>query len=202
MDNLDCGYAVRALNRFLSECGDTGRIYRTDTACTLALIDVLGHGAQARLVAQQAEAYLDAHYADGLTGLLQGLHAELLGTRGAVGAVCRLYLQEGLLECAGIGNITVKVIRDKSETLISRDGIIGYHTIRPHVVQTPFAPGDIVLMFSDGIKSTVNYAAQKELLSKSASEIAGTILREYGTKTDDASCIVMKYLQETGKAQP
>ena len=195
MPDIDCGMAIRPLNRYLSECGDTAKIYQTGELCLLALVDVLGHGAQAREVAVQAEAWLDAHYADELIPLLQGMHARLLGTRGAVAACCRFNRQLGTLECAGIGNITVKVIRDKSESLISRGGVIGYQTISPHIVQTLLKPGDVLLMHSDGIKSTVNYATQPDLLVQTAGNMADSILKMYGTKTDDACCIVMKYLR-------
>jgi len=192
--DIDCGVALRPLNRYLSESGDSARIYQTVDGCTLILLDVLGHGANARVVAERAERYLDAHSGDGLTELLLGLHTHLLGSRGAVAACCRFDRQTQTLACAGIGNISVKVIRARQESLISRDGVIGYHTIRPHITQTAFKPGDILLMHTDGIKSTVNYALQTALLQKGAGEIADAVLKEYATKTDDACCIVMKYL--------
>ncbi|HPF87339.1 MAG TPA: SpoIIE family protein phosphatase [Candidatus Limiplasma sp.] len=196
MPDIDCGMAIRPLNRFLSESGDTARIYQAGEFCDLVLIDVLGHGAQARVVAQRAERYVDVHHGEELLALLQGLHAHLLGTRGAVAACCRLHVPSGALQCSGIGNISVKVLRYKQETLITRDGVIGYHTIRPQIVETTLKPGDIVLMHSDGIRSTVNYIEQQSLLEKSATGMANTIIKEYGTKTDDACCIVMKYLRE------
>lgn len=191
---MECGVAIRPLNRFLSECGDAVRIYQTEDTCELFLVDVLGHGAGARVVAERAEAWLDAHHGDELTALFQGLHAHLLGTRGAVAACCRFHRETETLEFCGIGNITVKIIRDKSESMVSRDGVIGYHTISPRLTVTPLRPGSIVLMHSDGVKSTVNYTMQRELLCKNAGDMAQAILREYGTKLDDASCIVMKYL--------
>jgi len=195
MPDVDCGMAIRPLNRYLSECGDTAKIYQTGDTCHLVLVDVLGHGSQAREVAELAESYLDAHYSDALIPLLQGLHVHLLGTRGAVAACCRFDRRLGTLKCAGIGNITVKVIRDKSESLISRGGVIGYQTISPHVIQTTLQPGNMLLMHSDGIKSTVSYATQPDLLRLDAAEMADAILKTYGTKTDDACCIVMKYLR-------
>jgi phosphoserine phosphatase RsbX len=193
MGTIDYGIAIRPLNRYLSECGDTGKIYQYSEYCCLALVDVLGHGAEARAVAIQAETYLDAHYTEDPVSVLQDLHSQLSGTRGAVAAFCRLNLLTGLLEHAGIGNISVKLIAENPETLISRDGILGYRSASPHIVKTNMKPEDILLLHSDGIKSRVKFSDYPELLSNSAQEIADTILKEYGTKEDDASCIVMKY---------
>ena len=156
MGKVDFKITIRPLNRYFSECGDTGRVYKNNEICCLALVDVLGHGAVARSVAILAENYLDSHYGDDPVSLLQGLHAYLSGTRGAVAAFCRLCLQTGELDFAGIGNITAKIIGEKNESLVSRDGIIGYRAVRPHAVKTRIKPGDVVLMHSDGIKSHID----------------------------------------------
>lgn len=193
MGKVDCGIAIRPLDRYFSECGDTGKIYQTDVYCCLALVDVLGHGKEARGVAELAEAYLDEHYTEDPVSVLQGLHDHLSGTRGAVAAFCRVHLVSGMLEYSGIGNISTKIISKVSDSLVSRDGILGYRTVSPRKTEAIMKPEDILLMHSDGIRSNFPLFKYPELFSRSADEIANLILKEYGTKRDDASCIVMRY---------
>jgi hypothetical protein len=190
---VDYGIAIRPLNLYFSECGDTGVVYPCGEFYTVALIDVLGHGAEARAVAQTAEDYLAGHRADDPSALINGLHDCLTGSRGAVGACCRLYPETGALECAGIGNISVKLVGAKTQSLISRDGILGYGIVHPHPVRAVMGRTDILLLHSDGIQHHFNLLELQAMASKTAEEIAGDILKEYGTKMDDASCIAVKY---------
>jgi len=193
MGKVDFGIAIRPLNRYMSESGDMGKVYLDDTYCYLILLDVLGHGSDARSVAKQAEVYLDIHHRESPVDVLKGLHSHLTGTRGAVAAFCRLDLETGALEHTGIGNITVKIIGSNPVHLVARDGIIGYRAVSPHLLTTTIKPDDILLMHSDGIKSSFNFMNHPGLFSRHAQKIADVIVKDYGTKMDDASCIVMKY---------
>ncbi len=113
MSRVDCYLVKRALTLREADCGDTGVIKEFDGQCFLALVDVLGHGSEAHDVALIAQKYLEQNYCEELVDVMQGLHACLKGTRGAVAALCRLDTETGELIYVGIGNITVRVLGSK-----------------------------------------------------------------------------------------
>lgn len=193
MPNVDLGMTFQALLGTESECGDIGVIQEYDNQCFLALIDVLGHGSEARKIALSARKYLKNNYQKDITDIINGLHEHLKGTRGAVAAMCHLDIFTGELTYIGIGNITVRVFGTKPIRLIPKDGIIGYRMRKPQKHSIKLYPGDTILMHSDGIKEHFDLIDCVGLLRENAESIAVRILEYFWKKNDDASCIVLKY---------
>ncbi len=194
MRKIEIGVATKALMEDLSECGDIAHIEESEKECFLALIDVLGHGSQACELAKHAKEYLKENYKMNLSELMSGLHLYIGGSRGAVVALCRFDLEHGNLEYVGVGNITIRVIGNKSARLISKDGIVGYGKIHPQLQQISLGSGDTLLLHSDGIKEHVEAFELAAIFCENAQAAAMTILNRFCKDTDDASCIVMKYL--------
>lgn len=189
------GYLIRkALTGRDDECGDTGVIKAFEGERFLALVDALGHGPAAHAVAVLAEQYLERHYRERLATLMEGLHACLRGTGGAVAACCRLDLATGELRYAGIGNVTVRVLGPRASRFVVRDGILGFEMASPREETARLFPGDVLLMHSDGIQE--HFAAWEcdALLTGTADTIAAELVRRFGKENDDASCIVLRYL--------
>lgn len=178
---------------FESECGDIAVIKEYDNQCFIALIDVLGHGIEARKVAILAKNYLEHSYENELTKLMNGLHEHLKGTRGAVAAICHLNILTGKLHYVGIGNITVRIFGAESRRFIPEDGVIGYIIAKPRRNITKLHNGDILIMYSDGIKEHFDELECDGLLKENAERIADGILKKFGKENDDASCVVLKY---------
>lgn len=176
-----------------NECGDTGLIIRQGKKCFLALVDVLGHGQEARKVAVIAEDYLKRHYGEPLLIIMQGLHETLKGTRGCVAAIARLDVGTGELKLAGIGNITVRIIGPQSTRFIMEDGIVGYIMSTPRKKTARLYPGDVLLFYSDGIKEFFDPAEIPGLLTYSTEEITDLIIQHFGKNNDDTSCIALKF---------
>lgn len=195
MNRIDYAIKVRPLEGSLSRCGDAGVLLEYGNRCFFALIDVLGHGCEAGSVAVQAQSYLKEHYREEPGNVMAGLHRCLTGTRGAVVSLCRLDLNAGTLEHVGIGNIAVRIVGNRPARFVSRDGIVGYGHLRPHRSQFRMVPGDVLMMYSDGVKDHFDVLEQKPLFSENAEAIADEILDRYGRGTDDASCMILKYLK-------
>ena len=193
MPNVDLGMYFKALLGSESECGDIAVIKKYEKQCFIALIDVLGHGSEARKVALLAKNYLENNYENELIELMNGLHEHLKGTRGAVAAMCHLDIFTGELTYVGIGNITVRIFGAKPIRLTPKDGIVGYIMARPEEYIVKLYSNDILLMYSDGIKEHFDAFECAGLLKKSAEDIAQGILKKFGKKNDDASCVVLKY---------
>jgi serine phosphatase RsbU (regulator of sigma subunit) len=198
MSRVDCYLVKQALTLREADCGDTGVIKEFDGQCFLALVDVLGHGSEAHDVALIAQEYLEQNYYEGLVDLMQGLHACLKGTRGAVAALCRLDTETGELIYVGIGNITVRVLGLRNARFVLGDGIVGYMMTTPREQNLKLFAGDVLVMYSDGIKEHFELSEYPGMLTGTAKSIAVGLLDKFGKKNDDASCIALRYLGDIG----
>lgn len=194
MPDIDLGMVYKGLLGDESECGDIGIIKKYEDNCFLALVDILGHGLEARKVALYAKAYLENNYYNDIVSIMNGLHEHLKGSRGAVAAICNLNIITGELSYVGIGNITVRIMGLKSIRLVPRDGVIGYRMTKPHKHILKLHGGETLLLHSDGIREHFEAFECEGLLKENAESIAQGILSKFSKKNDDESCIVLKYL--------
>lgn len=188
---IEYAYILKALMGGIEYCGDLIYTKKYDDKYFFAAIDVLGHGSDARKLAIKIQLYLDNHYEEDLIDIMTGLHKNILGSRGAVASLC-LIDNTGRLQHVGVGNISVRIKGSELIRLISRDGIIGYGTVKPNLSEVSLKIGDIVLLYSDGIQNRFRWDDCKDLLSKSAESLASGILNRYQKNDDDASCLAIK----------
>lgn len=193
MHTVDCHFIKRALTGQSNECGDTGIIKVHGNQCFMALVDALGHGKEAHNAAVLAENYLLDHVDQDLVAIMQGLHAHLEGSRGAVAAVCRLQLDSGTLRYSGMGNISLKRYGTRPKRLVTKDGILGYKISSPTDNRIDLFPGDIFIMTSDGIREHFDDNEFPDLLLGNARTIAAKFMEKLGKQNDDASCITLRY---------
>lgn len=190
---IDFHLEKKALGGEPDECGDTGLIKIYDNFCFLALVDVLGHGKLAARVALLSKDYLDHNYTKPLIDIINGMHEFLRGTRGAVAAVCRLDLTTGILRYSGMGNIHMRLFGANQESLVTKDGVIGYIMPSPVQNQTRLVSGDILVMASDGIKEHFDPSAYPEITTGRARDICNNFITHLEKGTDDVSCIALRF---------
>lgn len=190
---IDFHIGKKALAGKPDECGDIEFIKTYDNFCFLALVDVLGHGKSAAEVALMSKDYLTQNYTKQLTEIFTGLHGWLRGTRGAVAAACRLNLETGALQYSGMGNIHLRLFGTRRETLITKDGIIGYMMPTPVQAQTRLMPGDILVMTSDGIKEHFDPDAYPGITTGHAKDICNNFISQLEKGSDDVSCIALRF---------
>lgn len=194
MGRIDCAFAVRPLFRSMAESGDLAVVYGDDSSRLLVLIDVLGHGANARTVAVKAGACIDTLKDESPSAIIGGLHSCLNGTRGAVAAACRFDAATGTLLYAGVGNIALRLSGKQTASLVTADGVLGYGAVHAGEKEQQLTTGTTLIMHSDGISTHFDILECPGILYKSAEAISAELLDRFGMKNDDASCIVMKYL--------
>jgi negative regulator of sigma-B (phosphoserine phosphatase) len=175
------------------QCGDAGVVKELEGSIFLALVDGVGHGGEAHKAAALASRHLELNCSGDLVGLLVGLQERLKGTRGAVAACCRLELATGELRCAGVGNVTVRLLGPRATRVVFRDGILGYSIAAPRETKSRLLPGDVLLMHTDGMRENFNLDEFPGLLSETAQAIATVLFRRFGKGTDDTSCLVLRY---------
>ncbi len=181
-------------------CGDAWAVRTAPTAdagakptILLMLCDGLGHGP---LAARASQAAVKAfHAARDLTPerVLDDVHRALRGTRGGAVAVARVDPAAGRLLYCGIGNVSGFLFdHGGRKALLSAPGIVGGQMRRIRTFEEPLTQGAALVMHSDGLTERWDPRALPGLLQHSPLVVAGQLLREAGTRRDDASVAVLK----------
>jgi negative regulator of sigma-B (phosphoserine phosphatase) len=166
--------------------GDAALVRRWDGGVLVAVIDSLGHGEHAAQATAVGLGYLQGvSVKGGLRPVVDGLHERLRGTRGA--AAMLLLMDEQRLEGCGVGNVALRSYRARVPAMLS-PGILGASLSRVHVFTAELAPGDRLVVFSDGITARFDDEASRRA---SAIETCRVIMERYRRPHDDATVLVI-----------
>jgi hypothetical protein len=192
-DLLDWAWAGTALEE---PSGDLHLVASFPGGVLVALIDGLGHGAEAAEAAEAAAAVLAADAGQGVDELMRRCHAALRKTRGVAMTLASLDARTATLSWSGVGNVDA-VLRHagashaRAERAIAqRAGVVGYQLPPLHVDTLALVPGDTLLMATDGIRA--GYSSEVRL-DGSPQEIARSILERFAKGNDDARVLVARY---------
>jgi anti-sigma regulatory factor (Ser/Thr protein kinase) len=175
-------------------CGDGFAVREAEGRRQVLVSDGLGHGRLANAATREAvRVFLNAP-AVPPAGLVEALHRALGHTRGAALAVAELDPEAGLIRYAGLGNISGTVLNPDGSRrgMVSLPGIAGHQRRQIREFDYPLSPGAIVLMHSDGVVDRWKPTDYPGLLSHSPQVIAATVLRDAGTRRDDAGVLVAR----------
>jgi anti-sigma regulatory factor (Ser/Thr protein kinase) len=184
-----CGdaYAIRTLDR---PGRPTGAPDEPAGRRQVLVSDGLGHGALAAAASQAAvNAFHTAPDAEP-TAVVEHLHRELRGTRGAALAVAELDRAAGVVRYCGLGNIAAAVVtEDTVRRLVTLPGIAGHQRRQLRTYEYPLPPASVVVMHSDGVRDRWQPADHPGLFDRSPHLIAAVLLRDAGLRRDDA-CVL------------
>jgi hypothetical protein len=178
------------------ESGDLHVVVPFAHGVLVAVVDGLGHGAEAAVAARTAAATLQHHAADPLTTLVQRCHTDLRKTRGAVLSVASFDAESQLMTWLGVGNVEGVLFRadpgarPPRESLLLRGGVVGYQlpTLRPAVL--PIFPNDTLIFATDGISG----AFSSDPPRRTPQDAADGIVARFAKETDDALALVARYV--------
>ena len=173
--------------------GDTTVLIQQEHLLFASVVDVLGHGKEAHELALEIQGFLANHWENALVDLMNGLHERIKGSRGAAVGLSLLDRRTGMLRYVGIGNTVLRKFGSSEIRLVSHAGIIGGNTRAPREESIRLAPGDVVLLYTDGIQDRFRLQDYPQLLHQDAETISRTILRRFGKEHDDATCIAIRY---------
>jgi len=162
----------------------------------LVLIDVSGHGSSANKLALTLEEALQNTPEQEPAPLLQLLHQHCIGTRGAAAGIALVNSERGELSYAGIGNTRICLRGHDLWRGISRDGVLGERFPTPLLQRQPMEPGDVLMLYSDGISESLNLRDGALDLGADPAILARQVIDHSGRSTDDASCIVLRVQPE------
>jgi anti-sigma regulatory factor (Ser/Thr protein kinase) len=175
-------------------CGDGFAVRVADGRRQVLVCDGLGHGPLAAAATREAVRVFGVTPAAPPAAVVEALHRTLTHTRGAALAVAELDLAAGVVRYAGLGNVAGTVLSAAGERrgMVSLPGIAGHQrrTIREY--DYPFGPDAVVLLHSDGVVDRWQPANYPGLLDHSPQAIAATVLRDAGTRRDDACVLAAK----------
>lgn len=169
------------------ESGDQYVVTGFDKGTLIAVIDGLGHGPAAAHAAHLAAATLAAHAHESVERLVRRCHEKLRPTRGAVMSIVSLH-ETGSLTWIGIGNVEAMLLRaaepeGKPASLLLRGGIVGDRLPGLMTATLAIAPGDLLLLATDGIGS----AFMRDIRQvEHPARLVNHIFMRYAKTTDDA----------------
>lgn len=158
-----------------------------------AIIDVLGHGERAHMLARFCERWLAANAHADVAGLVQSLHREIKGSLGAALTLAYLDIEARSMTVVGVGNTRLYGLRTPSLCIEAQPGIVGggnLPRLRPSVVS--IAPEDVLLLTSDGISEQLDVQDLQAIRHHPVHRIAQQVLRDHGKDYDDATCMVLR----------
>jgi negative regulator of sigma-B (phosphoserine phosphatase) len=193
---LEWGVAARPLPGE-HESGDHFLVKSFDEGALIAVVDGLGHGAEAAAAARRAVATVEAAARDPLPILLKRCHDALVGTRGVVMSVAAIDTFHRQVTWAGVGNVDAWLLRPHAEggkartSLVPRGGVLGRDVPPVAPVTLAIEPGDVLVFATDGIQEGFVEAMS---LQEAPQRAASRVMAAHGKGTDDALVLVARYL--------
>ncbi len=174
-----------------SVCGDSFLVKPTESGALICAMDGLGHGSEACHASEKAVEALSNFGTDDVVGLFSHCHDALKHTRGAVISLALIDVTQDTISWAGIGNIEALLVRPgHHEWLQLRGGIVGCRVPTIRASQLKIHPGDLMIMFSDGVDGRFT---DKLSLNATPEELSEEIINRHSKGYDDALALVLRY---------
>ena len=177
--------------------GDRAVITPTPDGALVAAIDGLGHGREAAHAAAQAAAVIRARCSEDIVALVQRCHHAMEGTRGAAITLALVPSSPGAITWLGVGNVEGRVVsghpvdsRPKASLVLGR-GVPGHDLPVLRTATLDVAPGDVLILATDGIEATF---ADSLDVSGSTQAISERVMANHRKLADDALVVVVRYL--------
>lgn len=170
-------------------CGDAVAIVRGDGHVLVAVVDGLGHGPQAAAAARALCAFAEGNAGKPLERLVEEATRAISDTRGAAAAFLDIDRDGGVLRFCGIGNIEAQAVSRAPIRPICMPGIIGRPLRKILAFEYALAPGDLLLLHTDGVSSRFSLS---DFAGGAPQEIADAVLERHGKDHDDATCVVIR----------
>jgi hypothetical protein len=187
-----------------TESGDLHVVQPVSTGVLVGVVDGLGHGVEAATAARAAVATLREHAHEAVLPLLQRCHRALLGTRGVVMSLAFFQGGDGAMTWLGVGNVECVLLytdraarpaRPARPSLVTRGGIVGLQLPELRAQVLSIAPGDTLIVATDGIKHGFADGLGTEVPPQ---QLADQILARSSKGSDDALVLVARYLGGRG----
>ena len=175
-----------------SVSGDSVVALKLDDVLFVAIVDVLGHGQEAHELSLVIDSYLSRYGSADVLGVILRLHQHLKGTRGAAVGLCAIHKDSYRLDYVGVGNTSIRRFGSVETRLVSKDGVLGQNMRTPLLQTLQLEPGDVIVLYSDGISDRFSVDDYPGALSHPPQNVATNIVQRFGKNHDDATCIAVR----------
>ena len=158
----------------------------------LCLADVAGHGERANSHALTIESILMNSGGSTLEVVIRELQRAITPKRPAAIFLADLDLQTRLIDYVLYGDVHARVLGLEAGTLLGQPGMLGLAERSPRRKRAFLKPGHLLVVCSDGIRSTWDTRLVSKMSFRSAEDIAHFVVQRFGKPHDDASCLVLK----------
>jgi negative regulator of sigma-B (phosphoserine phosphatase) len=179
-----------------TESGDRFLVEPFPSGTLIAVVDALGHGRRAAQVAAQTIDMLVQYARDPVTTLILRCHETLRDRHGATISLASFDWRSRRMTWLGIGNVAGALVphsfRAESPVrrLLVRGGVVGGDLPDLDPVLVAIAPGDTLIMATDGIQEQFADELPADLEPQ---PLAEHIFTRYAKSTDDALVLVARY---------
>lgn len=180
-----------------TESGDRYLVAAASDGPLVAVVDGLGHGAEAAEAANAAVRSLEHHAPQRMIPLIQDCHRSLVGTRGVVMSVAAFNARDETMTWVGVGNVegllwrAQATVSPRREMLLLRGGVVGVRLPTVAAAILPVMPGDTLIFATDGVRN--EFVVQQFAHGDPPQQLADRILAGWATRTDDALVLVVRY---------
>lgn len=188
--------------------GDAAGTWQSRAHTLVAVVDGLGSGPQAAEASTLALSCIAANRDQPLAELVGRCHLAIQHTRGAVLALARVDHKQGQMAFVGVGNIGFSAVSAVAMHPVCHNGLVGHRLPSLAEFSYPCSPGDLVVLYSDGISP--RFQRQGGLAGLSSSnwtdpqKLAQQIVAGFGEAEDDAAVVTLMVtaLQTPRGAEP
>jgi hypothetical protein len=175
-----------------ADSGDRHVVQPFEDGVLVAVIDAVGHGAEAARVAALAALALGQRPGDPVHVLLRRCHERLRGSRGAAISVASFDRRGRTMIWLGIGNVCGVMLRpgEEPKPLLVRSGLIGDRLPDLEFSGVPVEDGDTLIMATDGIDTRFSASMDD---APDPHELAKRIHCGYAKSSDDSLVLVARY---------
>lgn len=172
-------------------CGDDAFTYQDEARILLAVVDGLGHHLRAAHAAEAAVTRLAECAHLPAPEMLHAVKEALADTVGAALTLAIIDRARGRLQACGVGNVELHLVTPRRVfRFVGEPGIVGEGVTPCRTELFAYRPGDLVILFSDGVRSAFGAGGLRDIRRPDPQRIANRILQEYARPSDDALVLV------------
>ncbi|MBF0112401.1 MAG: SpoIIE family protein phosphatase [Desulfamplus sp.] len=171
--------------------GDAYYIRHLDKQLIFAVIDALGHGPEANVVAKTAVSTMDLYHREPLDAIMRHCHIALTNSRGAAISLGLVDYRAKKLIHVSIGNVETRIYNsDKAVKPMLYNGTVGVMLPHFRIASYNFARGMVIVSYSDGISD--KFELDANLRRSTPQEITQHIINNFSRVHDDSTVLVIK----------